>query len=190
MSNPRLHCPREDVSNPHAVMTRIMTRMSSAKIFTRIRVKFFYRRIENRLLILRMSTSRYTMCAILCTVKVRMCDTCLTRRPCKICVLSHVPVCTLSQSGRRREGLLFFLLAYKFRIFNADDEIRFNVLIRWYRIVMRISYLSIFTSTELEFLKIIYYLLYYSSNYSKMTDKIEYCRSCTYRICHLSSDTI
>jgi hypothetical protein len=48
-----------------------------------------------------------------------------------------------------------FLLAYKFRIFNADDEIHFSVPIRRYCIVMRISYLLTFTSTELEFLKII-----------------------------------
>jgi len=44
-----------------------------------------------------------------------------------------------------------FLLAYKFRIFNADDEIRVMLPIRRYRIVMRISCLLIFTSTELEF---------------------------------------
>ena len=48
-----------------------------------------------------------------------------------------------------------FLLAYRFRIFNAYDEMLFCVLIRRYRIVMRISYLLTFTSTELEFLKII-----------------------------------
>ena len=48
-----------------------------------------------------------------------------------------------------------FLLAYKFRIFDAFDETRFSEPIRRYRIVMRISYLLIFTSTELEFLKII-----------------------------------
>jgi hypothetical protein len=53
------------------------------------------------------------------------------------------------------ERRLFFLLSYKFRIFNADDEMHFSVLIRRYRIVMRISYLLTFTSTELEFLKII-----------------------------------
>jgi hypothetical protein len=48
-----------------------------------------------------------------------------------------------------------FLLAYKFRIFNAYDEIHISVPIRRYRIVMRISHLLTFTSTELEFLKII-----------------------------------
>jgi hypothetical protein len=63
-----------------------------------------------------------------------------------------------------------FLLAYKFWIFNADDEIHFSVSIRRYRIFMRISYLLTFTSTELEFL---------NKNNSKMTDEVEYCRSCT-----------
>ena len=52
-------------------------------------------------------------------------------------------------------GETFFLLAWIFRIFNADDEIRVILPIRRYRTVMRISYLLIFTSTELEFLKII-----------------------------------
>jgi hypothetical protein len=52
------------------------------------------------------------------------------------------------------EETLFFT-PYKFWIFNADDATRFNVPIRRYRIVMRISYLLIFTSTELEFFKII-----------------------------------
>ena len=47
------------------------------------------------------------------------------------------------------------LLAYKFRIFNAFDETRFSEPITRYRIVMRISYLLTFTSTELRFLKII-----------------------------------
>jgi hypothetical protein len=46
-----------------------------------------------------------------------------------------------------------FLLAYKFRIFNADDEIHFSVPTRRYRIAMRISYLLTFTLTELEFIK-------------------------------------
>jgi hypothetical protein len=48
-----------------------------------------------------------------------------------------------------------FFTPYKFLIFNADDEIRVMLPIRHYRIFMRISYLLIFTSTELEFLKII-----------------------------------
>jgi hypothetical protein len=87
---------------------------------------------------------------------------------------------TVSHQGGEGRGYYFFT-PYKFRIFSAGDEIRrFKVPIRRYRIVMIISYLLIFTSTELDFFK----------NNSKMTNKIEYCRSCTYRICHLSFGTI
>ena len=56
---------------------------------------------------------------------------------------------------RRKGEETLFLLAYKFRIFNAYDEMHFCVPIRCYRIVMSISYLLTFTSIELEFLKII-----------------------------------
>ena len=52
------------------------------------------------------------------------------------------------------EETLFFY-SIQILIFNADDATWFNVPIRRYRIVMRISYLLIFTSTEPEFLKII-----------------------------------
>ena len=65
-------------------------------------------------------------------------------------ILSKVFIYHIFREERDGRGD-FFLLAYKFRIFNADDEIHFSVRIRRYRIVMSISYLLTFTLTELEF---------------------------------------
>ena len=73
--------------------------------------------------------------------------------------LTRRVICGHFQGLFREEkgGVTIFFTPYEFWIFNSDDEIRirFRVPIRRYRIVMRISYLLIFTSTELEFLKII-----------------------------------